>query len=267
LSHGRNLYVKDLIALREVLPQIRGYASEKVTIGRSASAVYRLQSPGKPTLFLKMATDTDATMLIAEHDRLHWLSGKAFVPTVAGFASQPNQVVLLTEALPGVNGAEVPASIRSRVTKEFAWALRELHSLDLDECPFDQTLEQILPCARARAMSGCVDESDFDVERLGLSAIELLGPLYQNRPKIEDVVVTHGDACLPNAVFEDGTFSGFVDCGRVGRADRYQDLALAARSIDRNFGGEFAAEFLDAYGIDGVAADKVSYYQLLDEFF
>lgn len=254
-------------ALKKVLPQIRGYEPEEVTVGRSTSTVYRLVSPGMPTLFLKTGIEADTAALIAEHDRLRWLAGRASVPRVVNFAVDANRATLLIEGLAGVNGAEVPARLWQQVTVQFAVELRRLHSVDPSACPFDHTLEQVLPAARARAMAGRVDETDFDVERLGHTAIELLGPLYQERPECEEIVVTHGDACLPNVNFDGGTFSGFVDCGRCGRADRYQDLALAARSIDRNFGAKFVAEFFGAYGIDSVDAAKVSYYQLVDEFF
>lgn len=257
----------DFTAMSEVLPQIRGYQPEGVAIGRSTTMVYRLVSPEMPTLFLKSAVGVDAGELKAEHERLRWLAGRVPVPSVLRFAVNTDRAYLLTEGLSGINAAEVPARFRPQVTIQFAIELRRLHSIDPGECPFDQTLEQVLPAARARAMAGRVDEADFDVERLGYSAIELLGPLYQERPESEDLVVTHGDACLPNAIFDEGTFSGFVDCSRCGRADRYQDLALAARSINSNFGGHFATEFFDAYGIDNVDAEKVSYYQLVDEFF
>jgi aminoglycoside 3'-phosphotransferase-2 len=258
---------KDLAALRQLLPQVRDYEPEEVTVGRSTSTVYRLVSPDLPTLFLKTAVDVDAAELIAEHDGLHWLAGRVPVPRIVGFAVDDNRSYLLTEGLPGINAAEVPARLQSQVIAQFAVELRKMHSVDVGECPFDRTLEQVLPAARARAMAGRVDEADFDVQRLGYTAMALLGSLYQARPESEDIVVTHGDACLPNAIFDDETFSGFVDCSRCGRADRYQDLALAVRSINSNFGGHFAAEFLDAYGIDRVDAEKVSYYQLVDEFF
>jgi aminoglycoside 3'-phosphotransferase-2 len=267
LQTGTAELLGELTALRQVLPQIRGYEPEKVTMGRSTSTVYRLVSPEMPTLFLKTAAEVDAAELIAEYDRLRWLAGRVPVPRVAGFAVDANPAYLLTEGLPGINAADVPARLRPQVTMKFAVELRKLHSIDPGQCPFDRTLEQVLPAARARAMAGRVDEADFDVERLGYTPTELLGPLYQRRPEFEDIVVTHGDACLPNAIFDDGSFRGFVDCGRCGRADRYQDLALAARSINSNFGGNFAAEFFGAYGIDSVDAEKVSYYQLVDEFF
>lgn len=257
----------DFSVLRQVLPQIRGYKPEEVTSGRSTSMVYRLVSPEVPTLFLKAVGGVDIAELQAEHDRLQWLAGRAAVPKVVGFAADAERAYLLTESLPGTNAAQVPTRLRQQVTIRFAVELRKLHSIDPSECPFDQTLERVLPAARARALAGRVDETDFDVERLGRTALELLDPLDQERPESEDVVVTHGDACLPNAIFDRGTFGGFVDCGRCGRADRYQDLALAARSIESTFGGHFAAEFFEAYGIERVDAEKVAYYRLVDEFF
>lgn len=257
----------DFTALRRVLPQTRGYKAEEVAIGRSTSMVYRLVSPDRPTLLLKAAAAIGTAELKAEHDRLRWLAGRAPVPSVLEFAVDTDRAYLLIEGLPGVNAAEVPASLRPQVTTQFAVELRKLHSIDPGECPFDRTLDQVLPAARARAVAGRVDEADFDVERRGYTAMQLLRPLYEKRPGFEDIVVTHGDACLRNAIFDDGSFSSFVDCGRCGRADRYQDLALAARSINNNFGGHFATEFFDAYGIDSVDAERISYYQLVDEFF
>jgi aminoglycoside 3'-phosphotransferase-2 len=220
-----------------------------------------------PTLFLKTAAGDDIAELKAEHDRLRWLAGRVPAPSVLKFAADTDCAYLLTEALPGINAAEVPARRRPQVTIQFARALRTLHSIDAGECPFDRTLDHILPAARARALAGHVNEADFDVARLGYTAMQLLGPLYEQRPGFEDIVVTHGDSCLSNAIFDDASFSGFVDCGRCGRADRYQDLALAARSIDSNFGGQFAVEFFEAYGVKNSDAEKVSYYQLVDEFF
>lgn len=68
-------------------------------------------------------------------------------------------------------------------------------------------------------------------------------------------------------IFHQGSFSGFVDCGRCGRADRHQDLALAHRSIESNFGSSSAEDFLKEYGLEHVDPKKLSYYRLLDEFF
>ncbi len=92
-----------------------------------------------------------------------------------------------------------------------------------------------------------MDEDDFDDERLGRSAQDLFRELVERRPKMEDLVMTHGDACLPNFIAYGGSFSGYIDCGRLGIADRHQDMALACGSIERNFGAALVADFLNIY--------------------
>jgi aminoglycoside phosphotransferase len=61
--------------------------------------------------------------------------------------------------------------------------------------------------------------------------------------------------------------SGFVDWGRAGIADRYQDLALCARSIAANLGPEWVTAFFEHYGLTIIDQRKLSFYELLDEFF
>jgi aminoglycoside 3'-phosphotransferase II len=97
--------------------------------------------------------------------------------------------------------------------------------------------------------------------------MELFGSLQSTRPDLEDSTVKHGDPCLSNLIFKKGRFSGFVDCDRCGRADRYQDLALGHRGIARNFGSTAGENFLAAHGLEHVDTEKLSYYRMLDDFF
>lgn len=91
-------------------------------------------------------------------------------------------------------------------------------------------------------------------------------------PTDEDLVFTHGDFCLPNIILDRGTngdvrIAGLVDCGRAGIADRYQDIALAVRSIVYNFGDIWVAPFLESYGLPQPHEEKLRFFTLLDEFF
>ena len=145
-------------------------------------------------------------------------------------------------------------------------------------CPFDRRLAVVVPAARTAVAAGLVDEGDFDAERLGRTAEELLVEAEQLLPGMTqleagDLAVVHGDACLPNALVDPETlrFAGWVDLGRLGVADRHWDLALATRStgdeaLNPGFGPDAAAELLRAYALpadDG----RLAFYRLLDEFF
>jgi aminoglycoside 3'-phosphotransferase-2 len=132
---------------------------------------------------------------------------------------------------------------------------------------FDQTVATQITRARQWFATGLVDETDFDEERLGRTAQELLTDVDAWQPTDEARGLTHGDPCLPNVMFDAGTFIGFVDCGRVGVADPYQDLALAARSIASNLGREWLSVFFKHYGISDPDERKLAFYRLLDEFF
>lgn len=246
---------------------VAGYQFERVSIGESAARVFRLTRGGFPPLFLKCASGRARAELSAEAERLRWLAECAPAPRVIALATDRTQACLLLQALPGRNAAEIGAEQAHAVVTGFATALRQLHAQPITGCPFDQGLATQIECARERTHAGLVDEEDFDEERRGRRATELLLQLERERPREEDLVLTHGDACLPNVIFEGECFTGFIDCGRVGVADRYQDLALAARSITGNWGSEWVQHFFEAYGLGDPDPLKLAYYCLLDEFF
>jgi aminoglycoside phosphotransferase len=236
-----------------------GLPMVQVTVGRSDANVWRVGDQ----FYLKVASQGDE--LAAEMERLDWLAGRAPVPKVIAFERGVDATFLLTSALKGRAAHE--AASPGECARAVAAGLRRLHRLDIAACPFDARLAVTIERARANALGGLVDESDFDASRAGRSALDLLADVEATRPSDEDLVVTHGDYCLPNVILSaDGEVAGFVDLGRAGVADRYQDLALAARSIAYNFGDACVATFFAAYGIDPDPR-RIAFYQLLDEFF
>lgn len=171
------------------------------------------------------------------------------------------------ERVAGHDLASSPTLAPAQVVVLLADALRALHALPVAGCPFDHRLASRLPEVAARVAAGLIDADDFDDERLGQSAEQVYAELIATCPADEDLVVTHGDACLPNLMAVDGRFSGFIDCGRLGVADRCQDLALAARSLVHNYGDtRWVAPLLARYGI-GADERRLAFYRLLDEFF
>lgn len=244
--------------------RLTGYCEEAVTLGCSGDLVLRLTRAGGQDLFLKVSS-SDAAALEDEARRLRWLGRYLAVPQVIEEGREGDRAWLLTTALPGV-----PAHLATMdprwVVQELARGLRWFHALPVDDCPFDARLDVRLREAEQRLDAGLVDEANFDPERQGLAAVDLYPMLLRDRPESEDLVVTHGDYCLPNVLLAEAGVVGFVDVGRAGIADRYQDLALAARSIRYNLGEALVPLFFQAYGVRQEAA-RQAYYQLLDEFF
>lgn len=210
-------------------------------------------------MFLKTGTK-----LRGEADRLRWLAGKVAAPELVGFAEHDGREYMLTRALPGVNGEEAICDRPMDVVTSFARALKSLHALPIGDCPFDHSVRTQMALAGERIARGLVDESDFDDERSGRNAADIFRGL-QPAPS-ERRALTHGDATLENAIFDDGRCSGFVDCDRFGVADPYHDLALAARSIAEH-GAELVTRFFAAYGLADPDSSKLAFYRLLDEFF
>jgi aminoglycoside 3'-phosphotransferase-2 len=247
---------------------IAGYSWGRDPVGRSPSEVFRLEREGAPTLYLKRETRSAHGELADEAARLRWLSGQGLpCPDIIAFTTDDDYDWLLMSALPGRDLASDSTLDAEAQVMMLASALRALHSLDIASCPFDHRWSKRLAVAERRMRAGLVDEEDFDESRLGRSAADLYSELYRMPVGAEDLVVTHGDACLPNFVGSDDVFTGYIDCGRLGVADRYQDIALSCRSMAANFGEAFVEPFCRHYGIASLDVGKMARYQMLDEFF
>ena len=250
-----------------LLPFVEGVTWTRNTIGESLSDTFRLDRSGHAALYLKIAPRAHWMELLREKKRLDWLQGRLPVPEVVGYETDDQSEYLLLTPLPGRPVATLTVEeLNEEIVHLLGTGLRAIHSVSIHDCPFDMTLDREIQRARYNVVNGLVDEADFDGTRLGRSAAEIFEELLSRRPADEDLVFTHGDYCLPNVMIDRGEVSGFVDWGRAGVADRYKDIALAIRSLERNTGEDLTLTFFEAYGLSSPDVDKIEYYKLLDEF-
>jgi len=263
-SNGVKLHHMDIVNLPDQAKRlIAGFSVEEITVGQSGDRVFRLEDT-EGVRFLKMSTVRGYADLREEYETLTWLASLRFpfAPRPFHFLSIPSQDFLLLEAVIGRNLDD--GVLSDAVIGECARMLRQVHELPTKHCPHNRGLAQHITAARLRIADGLVDESDFDNERVGWSAQQVLDEVLRTKPSSEDTVFSHGDFTPANILFSRSRPSGLVDWGRAGRADRYCDLSLFCRSLPDPRSQE---RFLAAYGIEQPDRGRLSFYRLLDELF
>lgn len=247
-----------------------GYAWTRDTVGESGGAVYRLSGrEDAPDRYLKHGRGAVAGDVTDEMVRLLWLAGRAPVPAVTHFVGDADEAWLLMEAIPGRTAyqlLEEAGDDWALVVDALALHLKRLHAIPVEHCPFTSDHHFRLAKARARLEAGLVDAEDFDEERAGMTAQAVWDQMTALMPLVADTVVTHGDYSLDNLILRDGAVVGCIDVGRVGLADRYQDLAIAWNGL-AEFGRPLQERFLKSYGIDQLDERKLNFHLMLDEFF
>jgi kanamycin kinase len=188
-----------------------------------------------------------STDLAAEAERLRWAVRYVTVPPVLDAGSSEAGSWLVTAGIPGESAVadrwkEDPAT----AVAALGTGLRAFHdALPVAGCPFSWS-----PATRLAA-----DRPD----QQGLDRAKLLA----DAPPVDELVVCHGDACVPNTLLgDDGRWSGHVDLGRLGVADRWSDLAIATLSTTWNYGPGWEEPLLDAYGIED-DPERTAYYRRL----
>ncbi|SOB80104.1 aminoglycoside 3'-phosphotransferase-1 [Sphingomonas guangdongensis] len=247
-----------------------GYAWARDRVGESGAAVYRLHGrAGAPELYLKHGAGPTADDVVDEAVRLRWLAAHLPAPAVVRFATSADEAWLLTTALPGRTAyqlLETGGGEAAAVVDALADLLVRLHAVPVHACTFISDHARRLLLARARINAGLVDEDDFDEEREGWSAEQVWDALDELLPLVPDLVVTHGDYSLDNILLQDEAVTGCIDVGRLGIADRYQDLAVMWNCLGE-FGSDLQQRFLARYGIDRLNERKLRFHLLLDELF
>lgn len=215
-------------------------------------------------VFVKWAPHGCGLDLVAEAARLRWAGAFVPVPRVLDEGRDDVGAWLVTSPLSGSSAVDE----HWREDAETAVAavghgLRVLHDrLPVGDCPFSWSLRRRLEVARARAAEGHQAPSTWHPAHRGLTVAAALEALA-SPPSVDRLVVCHGDACAPNTLLtDDGRFSGHVDLGALGVADRWADLAVATWATTWNYGPGWEEHLLAAYGIRP-DPERTAYYRLL----
>ena len=214
-----------------------------------------------------------------EKEVMLWLKGKLPVPEVICHEIYDGRSYLLMSKLPGVMACDESYLKRPQeLTEILATGLKMLWDTDISSCSFHCNLDKKLEMARYNVEHDLVDVDNVEPDTFGENGFEspkhLLDWLVHNRPE-EDIVLSPGDFCLPNIFIKDGKISGFLDLGKTGCADRYQDIALCYRSLKGNYEGKYGGGTYEGVDPDSLFNqvgiepdwDKIKYYILLDELF
>ncbi len=213
-----------------------------------------------------------------EKRMLSWLQGRLPVPELLAWEEEAGKIFLLMSRLEGQMACDDAWMSRpGELTELLARGMKMLWDVDVSDCPVDRSLETKLALAEENVLRGEVDLEDTQPGTFGPGGFrdpeQLLCWLRDNRPR-EEMVLSHGDFCLPNVFLKGKNLSGFLDLGRCGVADRWCDIAICLRSLRSNFGGAYGHAWPGFseerfFGALGLAPDweKIRYYILLDELF
>ena len=216
-----------------------------------------------------------------EYQIVRWINGRLPVPSIPAYEIHNGfSYTLMTKAegkmLCNMDLLQTPELVIDIAAK----GLKMLWETDVSDCPCSVSrLTNRLKAAEYNVVHGLVNVENTEPEIFGKGGFknptELLDWLKNNLPP-EDIVLTHGDYCLPNIFAKGDRISCFIDLGKAGPADRWQDIAIAIRSLDHNFDGRYLSGkpifdfklqmFLDALGVE-MNEEKYRYYYLLDELF
>ncbi|MBA0047461.1 aminoglycoside 3'-phosphotransferase [Mycobacterium sp. NPDC050853] len=190
--------------------------------------------------FVKVSAPHPEIDLQAEAEKLTWTSQYMTVPVVLGVNTDTPLHWLHTAGIPG-DSAVAPRWVDNPETavRAIGSGLRALHDrLPVEGCPYSWSV--------ADRLARVADHTDLTPH-----------------PPIDHLVVCHGDACAPNTLLDDyGNWSGHVDFGDLGIADRWADLAVASWSLEWNYGAGWDATFLEAYGVTA-DSERMAYYRRL----
>jgi streptomycin 3"-kinase len=212
----------------------------RVKTGESGDRVYRREDG---LAYAKIASSARSIDLAGERDRLLWLQDKGIaVPKVIDWREMEEGACLVMTAIPGIPAVELDGDALLKAWPSMVRQLKSLHGLPIDRCPFDRSLSLMFAKAADVVARDAVNPDFLPPEDAAKPAGELLDRVERDLPvrvdqEAIDRVLCHGDACMPNFMVDPHSLqcTGLIDLGRLGKADRYVDLALMIANAEESW--------------------------------
>ncbi len=214
-----------------------------------------------------------------EYYMMKLLSSKLPIPKIIFYENRDNINYLLMSKLNGnmANSQMFAYNIRN-IIKILANGLKILWNVEINNDFYDNSLDNKLRLASYRVDNNLCSIEDAEPSTYGyngfLNPRDLLNYLKTNKPN-EELVFSHGDLSLSNIFIDNNEISGFIDLGRSGIADKYQDIAICLRSLLHNIKrynyNAFNRDMIIKIFFEELKLkpdfNKLKYYILLDELF
>lgn len=195
---------------------------------------------------------------------MEWAVAYTPVPKVLDFGEDDEGSWLVTDGIDAENAvSERWIKDPTVAVAAIGEGLRAMHdALPMKDCPFSWSIEDRVLRAKERIARGETHPTKWHEDFRNLS-LEKVSDELTSQPTESELVVCHGDACAPNTLINDkGQWVAHVDMAKLGIADRWADVAIAAWSTQWNYGPGWENLLYDSYGIDPDQR-KIRFYRLL----
>ena len=187
---------------------------------------------------------------------------------VLSYVASDDYDYLLTRRIPGEDCTHPAYKAEpEKLSEIIAMQLRKLHEIRAEDCPVKDRLESY----RASVISGH-EHGKFEPELFrGIWDFATEGEAWKSAERgltlLNRDTMIHGDYCLPNIILEDWRFSGFIDVGNGGIADRHIDILWGIWTLMYNLGTtRWTDRFMDAYGRDRIDPEMLRCVAAMEMF-
>lgn len=241
--------------------------------GESGDFVFRR---GDGHAFAKIAPASRRGELAGERDRLIWLKGRGVAcPEVINWQEEQEGACLVITAIPGVPAADLSGADLLKAWPSMGQQLGAVHSLSVDQCPFERRLSRMFGRAvdvvsRNAVNPDFLPDEDKSTPQLDLWLVSnesyRCGSTKSAPIWLFAMVILHAELHGGPKTLQ---CTGLIDLGRLGTADRYADLALMIANAEENWAAPDEAErafavLFNVLGIEAPDRERLAFYLRLD---